>query len=130
MIARWSKLQGKVAPSSGEAELFSGNVGLSALTGTVNLMREVMGQEDYASGALNHYVDATACKSMLLRRGAGAVKHLEVRDLWGQELVKRYGITVIKIPREQNGADVLASASAPADFDRHLGLMNIEFRAA
>ena len=50
--------------------------------------------------------------------------------MWGQELVKRYGIIVTKIPRERNGADVLASASAPADFDRHLGQMNIKFHSA
>ena len=127
VLAHWSKLQGKIAPSSGEAELFSSNVGLSAFAGIVNLARELRGS-DFAEGRLSHYVDASACKGILLRRGAGALKHLEVRDLWGQSMVKQYGIVVNKIPRSENPADVLASACAPVDFEHHLAQLAIVFK--
>ena len=52
-------------------------------------------------------MDASAAKGTLLRRGAGNIKHLEIRPLWCQHSVDKYGIEVIKIPRKLNLADCL-----------------------
>ena len=41
LVCHWSKIQAKVAPSSGEAELYASNTGLSALAGVVNLDKEL-----------------------------------------------------------------------------------------
>ena len=58
--------------------------------------------------------DASACKGMLLRHGTGKVKHLAVKQLWAQECVRAYDVTILKIPREQNPSDVLThSVSHP-----------------
>ena len=56
------------------------------------------------------YLDASAAKGTLLRRGAGKIKHLEVRQLWCQHAVDRYCVKVVKIPRKQNLADTLTHA--------------------
>ena len=68
-------------------------------------------------------MDASACKGILLRKGAGSVKHLETKDLWVQELIRRKGILIKKIAREVNAADSLASYSAPATLQRHMELL-------
>ena len=57
--------------------------------------------------SIAHYIDASAAKGTMLSRGAGKVKRLEVRQLWCQHAVERYGIRVIKIPRKINLADTL-----------------------
>ena len=59
---------------------------------------------------LVHYLDASAAKGVILRKGPGKVKHLEVRQLWGQHMVERYKVDVRKIPRKQNVADGLTHA--------------------
>ena len=53
------------------------------------------------------YLDASAAKGTLLRRGAGKIKHLEIRQLWCQHAIERYQIEVIKIMRKLNLADCL-----------------------
>ena len=116
-----TKVQGKVAPSSGEAELMSANMGPSTLAGAVQLHQELTGFE-IRSYHLMHRVDAVARRGVLLRRGAGAVKHLEVRELWGQEVIRRLGILVEKVPRPAKVFDVMASINKPTGFHQHLNL--------
>ena len=33
------------------------------------------------------------------------IRHLEIRDLWVQDAVRKQGIPAVKMPREQNVAD-------------------------
>ena len=55
---------------------------------------------------------------------AAAGKHLEVKDLWGQRVVKD-GIAVNKIPRDRNSADALASPCKIEDLWKRLSRVNI-----
>ena len=123
----WTKLQGKVSASSGEAELISGNKGLSELVYLVNVFRELTGSDSWGDGSLVHRVDASACRSMLLRSGVGGIKHLEVRDMWGQDIVQRYRVAVVKIPRAENAADALASPGARADIQAKLESVGVAY---
>ena len=77
----WCRMQDSLALSSGEAELYSSSRGLANLLSLWNLARE-MRNADWGTATL--YLDASACKSILLRKGAGTMKHLEIKDLWGQ----------------------------------------------
>ena len=72
-------------------------------------------------------IDASATKGILLRTGAGKIKHLTVRQLWVQEAVERMRIKVVKIPRELNCADLLARCNNSKDMASHLGIMNFGF---
>ena len=109
-MSHWSKCQSNVALSSAEAELNATVKGLSELIGLYHLIEET--QKVTVNLALN--TDASACKGMLLRHGSGKVKHLSVKQLWAQECVRAYGVTIQKISRDQNPSDVLThSVSHP-----------------
>ena len=71
-----------------------------------------------------HSVDACACKGIMIRTGAGKVKHLSTRQLWIQEANRTYGIQIIKIPRDDNVADLLARKCNSRDLAAHLQKLN------
>ena len=43
---------------------------------------------------MKHAIDASTCKSILLRRGPGGMKHLDTNQLWVQEAIteKRFRV--------------------------------------
>ena len=102
LIGHWSKLQGSPAPSSGEAELNAASKGISEVLGVRRLLVQL-----HTPVQITQYIDASAAKGTLLRKGAGKIKHLEVKQVWCQAMVEKYSIEVLKIPRKQNLADVL-----------------------
>ena len=109
-LMHWSKMQSNVALSSAEAELNATVKGLSELIGLYHIIVET--QKVTPSLAL--CTDASACKSMLLRHGAGRVKHLSVKQLWSQEVVSYFGVQVSRVARVNNPSDVLThSVSFP-----------------
>ena len=67
-----------------------------------------------------HKVDASAAKGIMVRVGAGKVKHLSVRQLGIQEAIEKLNITCIKIPREENVSDLLARANTHGEMVKHL----------
>ena len=58
--------------------------------------------------------DSSASHGTLQRLGSGRVKHLQTRQLWLQEKVFNGEVTVQKIPRERNWADLLTHSWTPA----------------
>ena len=122
LVQHWCRRQAVVALSSAEAELYSSVCGLTRMLRLKNVLREMRGSS--WGEPLEHAVDASACKSTLLRHGPGGVKHLETKNLWVQEAIRERGIKVLKIGREKNAADSLASYSTAATLRRHLGLIN------
>ena len=79
-----SRVQPRIALSSGEAELYAGMRGISE-----TLMREFK-TDDW--GRIVHRVDASACRAIMLRRGCGGLKHITVNSLWVQEAAREYSI--------------------------------------
>ena len=69
LVQHWCRRQTMIALSSGEAELYSSVCGLTRMLGLVNVLREMRGQ--MWGDPLVHALDASACKSMLLRHGSG-----------------------------------------------------------
>ena len=120
MIGHWCRLQNQVSLSSGEAELYAGNRGLCEMAGALVLYREVHGE---AWGLLTHCLDSNASRTFLLRKGTGSMKHIETKAMWGQQFVRAKGVKVLKVPREANCADALASPCSAADLEKHLGAM-------
>ncbi len=49
----------------------------------------------------------SAARSISSRRGAGRIRHAEMRDLWVQEKVRRGELLIIKVKGEDNVADGL-----------------------
>ena len=59
--------------------------------------------------------DSNAAKGIANRKGVGRVKHLDLRDLWVQDLTSKGLLQVEKVPTSSNWADLgtkVASASA------------------
>ena len=69
--------------------------------------------------------DASACKGMLLRHGAGKVKHLSVKQLWSQECVRAYNVTIQRVPREQNPSDVLTHSVSHPTMETQMEKLNV-----
>ena len=103
LLRHWSKLQSGVALSSGEAELYAANKCAQECLGIQQLILD-----------LGHHVnveiviDAAATRGMVHRRGQRKMKHIAVQELWLQQVVAEKQVTVVKIRREDNLADVLA----------------------
>ena len=91
MLGHWSSTQSSVALSSGEAELNALVKAMSESLGVLNMMAQ-----------MNHIItcevstDSSAARGIVLRLGAGKVKHLEARQLWVQDVVARKTIKVRK----------------------------------
>jgi len=119
LIAHWSKLQGTVALSSGEAELNAAVKGVSEIIGIQELAQEFNYQL-----SVTLCTDATVCKSILLRHGSGRIKHLSTKQLWVQGAIESYGIKVTKVPRAINSSDLMTHCCGTEDFRDHLVRLN------
>ena len=87
-----------------------------------NVLKELRGE--CWSDPVEHAVGASTCKSILLRRGPGGIEHLDTKQLWVQEAITEKRIRVLKINRQDNPADTLASYSSQghAEARQHDGL--------
>ena len=121
-IHRWCKLQVRVALPSCEAELNSclkGPVEGLNLQGVAKFVGDKL--------ALEIRTDASAARGVLLRQGAGKVRHLQVKQLWLQELVANEEVVITNVQRTINCIYALTHPWVIAD-DRFLNTMSIEFR--
>ena len=123
VIGHWSKMQSNVALSSGEAELNAAVKGISEVIGVCELSKEL----GSSVNELELQTDASACKGMLLRRGAGRVKHLCTKQLWVQGAIENQNIKVVKVPREANFADLLTHLVNRENKKKFLATMNYHF---
>ena len=69
--------------------------------------------------------DSSASQGTLQRLGSGRIKHLQTRQLWLQEKVHGGEVTIEKVPRERNWADVLTHVWSPAS-EYQFGSMGVE----
>ena len=102
ILQHWSRTQSTVALSSGEAELNAALKGGAEALYLLGIIEELVERIP-----VTLYGDSTASRGILLREGAGPVKHLDVKQLWLQERVAREEISVEKIIRSENPGDAL-----------------------
>ena len=121
LIAAWSRVQPRIALSSGEAELYAGMRGISETLGFVHMMREFK-TDDW--DRFVHRVDASACRAIMLRRGCGGLKHITVKSLWVQEAVREYSIDIERISRDEMHPHIIASPSSAEELRNQLTKLN------
>ena len=121
LIAAWSRVQPRIALSSGEAELYAGMRGITEALGFVHMMREFK-TNDW--GRIIHRVDASACRAIMLRRGCGGLKHIRVKSLWVQKSVREYSIEIVRISHDEMHAHILASPSSADELKKHMTELN------
>ena len=91
LLKSWSKTQGSVALSSGEAEFYAAVKGCAEGIGMKSLLAD-LGVELRAVEVVQ---DSTAAKGTASRIGIGKIKHLDTGWLWIQDVV-RAGVVHLK----------------------------------
>ena len=101
-VKTWSRRQATVALSSGEAE-FCAVVKATAEALGVQALAEDLGE----MMKIAVYSDSSAARGIASRTGLGKIRHLDVRLMWVQELVKNGKIMLRKVKGTENPADML-----------------------
>ena len=123
VVKSWSKTQGSIALSVGEAEYYALVKGAAEAIGMRSLMAD-LGVETN----VEVYVDSSTAKSIASRTGIGKIRHMDVRYMWVQERVRRGDIRIRKIPGTENPADALTKPTSLEDFKRLVRGLNIAVR--
>ena len=87
--------------SSGEAEFYGNVSGISSGLGLQYLL-DFIGMPVI----LELQSDSSAARGVLWRTGVGKIRHLEVKTLWVQDLVKAHKLLVRPVKGEENVADI------------------------
>lgn len=115
VVKFWSRTQGTIALSSGEAEFYAALKGTAEGIGLRSLMQD-MG----IVVKVEVVQDSTSAQGTLSRSGVGKIKHLDTNWLWVQEVVKKRGIKLVKIDGTINLADVLTKPSSYHEVNRRM----------
>ena len=118
----WCRMQDAVALSSAEAELKAACKGVQDAFG----LRAALELLNGSPLPLVHFTDASVAHGIIKRRGAGAIKHMTVRQLWLQEVMMQPDTSSFKFHRVNNLSDALCSVGRVESFERHLGAMHFE----
>ena len=122
-IKVWAKTQAVIAKSSAESELYGVVRGACEALGVKTLCAD-MGSEV----GIRLELDATAAKGILDRQGLAKVRHLDVNCLWLQEQCAKKIIPLIKIPGEENSADLMTKHLANPVIMKHSMRLNLDHR--
>ena len=123
-IKSWSKTQAVIAKSSAESELYSVVKGATEGLGLATLFKD-MGFE--VTVKLN--LDAAAAKGILERQGIAKVRHIDVNVLWLQQQVAKKIIPLVKVPDTENCSDLLTKHLTAVIQEKHVKMMQLEFRS-
>ena len=111
----WSSTQETVALSSGEAELYALNRGLSESMGMKSIAA------DYGESlAIIVFVDASATIGLTNRQGLGRARHIETNELWAQQKLEDKVFVLKKVMGEHNHADILTKPKDHLALKRHM----------
>ena len=102
LIRSWSTNQAVIALSSGEVEYYSMVKG-----GSIGLGTQAMIKELGVELPITMRSDASAAIGIVMRRGLGKIRHIDVSQLWLQEKVRSGEIKMIKVKSSENKSDLL-----------------------
>ena len=124
MLKSWSSTQSVVALSSGEAEYYGLVKGASTGLGIKSMF------EDFGIDlVLELKSDASAACGIARRKGLGKVRHIEVCQLWLQDLVTSGKVLLFKIPGESNLSDILTKHVSREGIVKHMTGTNLSFQS-
>ena len=123
-LKSWSSTQSSPALSSCEAEYYALVDGASRALGLQAAAKElgVVVEELVVESA----TDSSGAKSYASRRGAGRIRHIEVKWLWLQQAVAEGRFRMVKVLGTNNPADVLTKYKNLSDYRYQLDKINIE----
>ena len=120
-IKHWSRTQKTRSLSVGEAEYYAIVTGCAEGLG-IQALLEDMGWVV----KVRLWTDSSTAKAVAGRRGLGKLRHVELRYLWVQEMVRSGRVLVSKVQGEENVADHLTKEMSVGQFERHLGRVGCE----
>ena len=100
-IKTWATTQSVIALSTGEAEFYGIVKGSSQGLGAQALLKDLG-----IDARVRVLTDASTGKSLASRRGLGKVRHIDVSELWVQEVVANGRVDIIKVKGTFNSADI------------------------
>jgi len=108
-ISSFSRTQTTVALSSCEAELYAANAAIAKGLFLVRVCKFLCGdQKDESSGEVKVklHIDSSAAMGTIQRAGFGRMKHLQIRHLFLQDLLRMKVFSLHKISTKMNPADL------------------------
>ena len=91
-----------VALSSGEAEFYAMTRGAAAGLMSQQILQPI----GFNKLDLSLLTDSTAAKGIANRSGSGKLKHLDIKDLWLQDVVRAKRLSIKKEPSASNWSDL------------------------
>ena len=122
----WSNTQGAVALSSAEAEFYAMVEGVVKAKWMVTVAAELGFREIGSRVVLG--TDSSAAKGFVSRRGLGRMRHIEARDLWLQEEVRKGKVVVEKVRCEENPADLMTKFLTRKEVEERLSRMGVQVK--
>ena len=101
-IKSWSVTQSVISLSSGEAEYYAMVKGASVALGFKSILKEVG-----VDVMIELKCDASAAIGIVMRKGLGRVRHIDVTQLWLQEKVAEKKIRITRVKSVENVSDGL-----------------------
>jgi hypothetical protein len=116
LVTSYSRTQPVPALSSGEAELYALGTGTCEGLLIQSLIRELPIDMEVEMTVES---DSSAAISSQLRGGLGRMKHVELRHMFMQQLVKEKRMKLRKIPGEDNSSDLGTKYLERVTFEKH-----------
>ena len=111
-LKNWAVTQTTTARSSGEAELYAVNKGMAEALGLQSMCKELGIDLEVVV-----HTDSDACRGTCSRVGLGNMKHLEVEELWSQEVVRKGRARLERVPGKENPADLMTKFQDKSTID-------------
>ena len=115
LIKSWSSIQAAVSLSSGEAEYYNMVKG-----GPVGFGIHAMMRDFRFIVHLTFKCDASAAMGIVMRRGFGKVRHIDVPQLWLQRKVAQGIFRVVKVKSNENKNDALIKHIGNQEISKHM----------
>ena len=122
-IKHWSRTQKARALSSGEAEYYAMVTGCAEGLGMQSLAEDLGWKMD-----VRIWTHSSAAEAVGTRRGLGKLRHLELKWLSVQDMVKEGRVKLKTVKGEENVADHLTKPKARKEVEELLMKVGAEFR--
>ena len=116
VIHYWSRTQPVIALSTCGAELLAVSAGAVEGRYIQNVLAELS-----RKAIIRIYSDSSSARAVVMRRGPGRLRHMEIRHLWLQDEMRSKRIEIRAVPTADNPADMMTKA---------LGRKSLELQSA
>ena len=122
-VKHWSRTQKARALSSGEAEYYA-----MVTRGAEGLGMQALAEDLGWEVKVRVWTDSSAAKAVANRRGLGKLRHVELKWLWMQDMVKEGRIQLKTVRGDENIADHLTKPKNRVEVEAMLLKVGAEFR--